>query len=540
MSASRFARAALLAFLMSLTVAAGVAHAGSYTVYTCDDPKGAPAPIGDSETGWRPALRASTSFTFLTDECRSGAGIRGRLTGAGGAQPRGAGAEWRFIAPPGTSIRGFEVDWSGSATNGGEVALSRSDQPDPTYVRRYSTAFGPERVVVRDIDIASLGAIIACSFADPCPAAPDIAEFTIASARFTLGDDAAARVTGVSGPFVDRPQLQGRVPVSLSAEDAGGGVFRAIVVVDGQDALTVPLAGDERCRDADPTDGDAFQFVVPRPCPAAVGGSVEIDTSALPAGRHAVSLVVQDAAGNRTVAYGPVEKDIVRSAGPGPAGQGPAERGPVNGAGGGDGAVFTARSRRIRKVGYGRSRVVLTGTLAREGRPVAGALLELLSQRRVIRAPLERVGEVRTDERGRFVIRAPNGPSRLLRIGYRAHVNDAEPATRLDTILRVAAGIRLKAQQRRIGLRGTARFTGRLLGGDVPRRGKLVTLQAFDRGRWREVSTRRTNRRGAYRFAYRFRTLRRRTSYRFRVRSRYEVGYPYVLGTSRPVRVTVG
>jgi hypothetical protein len=42
-----------------------------------------------------------------------------------------------------------------------------SDQPDPTYERRYSGNFGTERVVDSGLDLSHLTAIVACSFAQP-------------------------------------------------------------------------------------------------------------------------------------------------------------------------------------------------------------------------------------------------------------------------------------------------------------------------------------------------------------------------------------
>lgn len=94
-----------------------------------------------------------------------------------------------------------------------------------------------------------------------------------------------------------------------------------------------------------------------------------------------------------------------------------------------------------------------------------------------------------------------------------------------------------KAVTRRVSLRGTARFSGRVRGGFVPRRGKVIELQAYDAGRWRTFRTVRTNRAGSFKASY---SVVSRKSYRFRARSRYERSYPFLLGTSSTVRVRVG
>lgn len=81
-------------------------------------------------------------------------------------------------------------------------------------------------------------------------------------------------------------------------------------------------------------------------------------------------------------------------------------------------------------------------------------------------------------------------------------------------------------------------FRGRV-GRPVPRGGKLVEVQAHFRGRWRTISTTRARRGGRWRFRYTFRTARWRAAYRLRARVPVEAGYPFSVGASRPVRVTV-
>jgi hypothetical protein len=54
-----------------------------------------------------------------------------------GNQPYGAGGHFR--PPPSTSVVGFDLTWSGTAAAGGDSTITRSDQADPTYERRYAT-----------------------------------------------------------------------------------------------------------------------------------------------------------------------------------------------------------------------------------------------------------------------------------------------------------------------------------------------------------------------------------------------------------------
>lgn len=125
-------------------------------------------------------------------------------------------------------------------------------------------------------------------------------------ARLTLADDAAPQLVGpATGALASADRLAGEVRVSLGASDAGGGVYRLILLVDGAPAVTLPADQHDdqgRCADADPGAGDAYEFTDRAPCPTSVGGTWTVDTAALPEGAHGLRLVVEDAAGNRTVA----------------------------------------------------------------------------------------------------------------------------------------------------------------------------------------------------------------------------------------------
>ncbi len=84
------------------------------------------------------------------------------------------------------------------------------------------------------------------------------------------------------------------------------------------------------------------------------------------------------------------------------------------------------------------------------------------------------------------------------------------------------------------------RFSGRLrtAGQPVPRGGKLVELQAFDRGRWRTfASTRARGAKAAWKQSYRFSG--RTGRYPIRARIRRESTYPFELGYSKKVVVRV-
>jgi hypothetical protein len=83
-----------------------------------------------------------------------------------------------------------------------------------------------------------------------------------------------------------------------------------------------------------------------------------------------------------------------------------------------------------------------------------------------------------------------------------------------------------------------ATFRGRLRGGYVPERGKLVLLQGRQPGRnWRTFRAVRTNRKGRYSTRYRFSGA--RGLFRVRARVPVEAAYPFAAATSGLARVRV-
>jgi hypothetical protein len=86
---------------------------------------------------------------------------------------------------------------------------------------------------------------------------------------------------------------------------------------------------------------------------------------------------------------------------------------------------------------------------------------------------------------------------------------------------------------------GVVQLTGRLLGGHVPRAGKLVEVQALVGAGWRTFATVRSDRRGRIRHVHRFSIVSGGRTYWLRLRVRRESSYPFETGTSRAVAVRV-
>jgi hypothetical protein len=501
------------------------ASARTYSVYTCRGPDGKTTAIADSASGWRASLRAGTNNTHMDNHCGSGGGIDAVMAGPGHALA--AGATWRFLPAPNTSLGGFRIEWHGDDEAGGESTLARSDDIDPTYTQRNGGGTFDQTIERSGLDIQYLDAIVACSFANPCGDTP--ASFSITRARMTINDLTTPQASSVGGDLPGAAVLRGAMSVSFNGQDTGGGLYRVVLAAGGADAAAAPLPDTTvRCHDIAPANADPREFGWPQPCPLTAQTTVSVDTGALPNGVHAITGYLEDAAGNRTTLFGPTPKTVDNS------------RGALNGTNGGDDAVLTRRGRARRTTSFGGRRIVLRGALARGGQPVVGAVLDVLAQNDVPGGALHQIGQATTNVRGHYSIRVRGGPSRLLRVAYRAYGNDTVPAATADVTQRVHAGVGLHVRRRHVPAGGTARFTGLVHGGFIPRHGKVVELQAFDGGAWRTFDSVRTTRSGRFKAHYRFRRTPPGRTFSFRARVRSERGYPFLLGISRHVRLRVG
>jgi hypothetical protein len=195
----------------------------------------------------------------------------------------------------------------------------------------------------------------------------------------------------------------------------------------------------------------------------------------------------------------------------------------------------TLRGRQSRTVRYGRAATLVGRAVRPGGAPAAGAEILVLEGG----GPLAEVGRAVAGADGVFGFRVPAGASRTLRAGFRAAAADEALACSATVKLHVRAGVTLNSRPRRPPARRLVRFSGRVLGGPIPARGKLLVLQAFERGRWRTFKSARSDRGGRWVARYRFTRSARGRSFRIRVVARREARYPYSLGWSRTIRVRV-
>lgn len=416
--------------------------------------------------------------------------------------------------------------------------MAHDGQVDPVYAERFQGAGG---IGTRELDFRvpareSVRVLAGCF--DPggsvCAAYPGgRANFTISRAVFDLEDRDAPVVQPATGDAVTNAEWGGPTGIAFGATDRGGGVFRLLVEVDGQVLYKQPLSGGT-CQTLAGGGGE-YAFGAAQPCPLDVGGLHTIDADRLPPGRRTVRVAVEDAAGNQATVLGPTTKTIVANGGRGEA------NGQPNALAAELSAAWRGKRKRTRTVRYGDVSIAEGRLRSAGGQPIANARIDVVhtadtkNARPVARKP------VRTDAEGRFRYRLPRSVgSRRLDFQYRPYVRDVAPvaARRLDLRVKASATLTVRPRTARAGR--TTRLSGRLRGRPIPSRGKVVELQARDRGgrKWITFRTLRTSRKGTFSGRYRFR-LGGPASYRMRVRIRPSQDYPYRLGTSptRTVRV---
>jgi hypothetical protein len=489
-------------------VTAAPADAGTYDVHACRTPSGAAAPAD----GWTAA--ANGAFMYAAVGCPGG-------TLSASADPavvhaRGSTLAFRFDPPAATLVARWDVRRRLQLTNGPDWGWNYTSFVDEiqfgsalTRETCWSTGgcpgldgswqgAGPARALIMLVD---------CSSGPPGDCQPGgRAEMSVSAATVTLEDVADPVFTGApTGSALDGARRQsGVVAASFSASDAGGGVATAVLEVDGTPAASQTVGGD--------TCAPPYTRAVP--CKPTASGTVSWDSRTVPNGVHQVRLLVYDASGTNHAAAGPYTVRI-RNRGVACA---PSSL-PVQ-------ARWKGRRAARRTVGFRRRARVL-------GRAGAGGARVVLFDAATGRA----LRDTTARANGRFALRAPATRTRRLVVGVPAA--GARYACSRRLTLRVRAGLTLRVRPRAVRNGERVRLSGKLRGGAIPPKGKLVELQAHEAGRWRTFASLRSDRRGRFATNYRFqRTFVART-YRFRARARAEAGYPFVLGVSPSARVRV-
>lgn len=367
-------------------------------------------------------------------------------------------------------------------------------------------------------DTTRLGLHIVCWRADGLEGCPSWWEPSVYlfAADITLRDELPPTLASVNGDLGrGSGPVSGVKPLVIRANDRGSGVRKVGIEMDGrQVAMQSFEPSSGRC-------AEPFAYRVP--CPLSGETVIPVDTARVSDGPHQLRIVLADAAENQTRSA-PYPIHVDNGGGSCVYGSGPRMLASVGRKG--------QRTRMTVRAGHGG---IIKGRLTtRDGQAIVGAAVRVLSRRRMD-SYFRQAAVVQTGGSGRFRLRLGRGPSRRLRLAY---CSPGGGATR-ELRLRVSASTSMRSTPRTLRNGKAVTFSGKLIGGWVPRVGKLLEIQAHFRGRWRTVSTARTDARGRWHFKYRFDGTRGRVRYRFRAFVPSETGYPFNGGASRAIPVTV-
>ncbi|HYM44909.1 MAG TPA: carboxypeptidase-like regulatory domain-containing protein [Solirubrobacteraceae bacterium] len=352
------------------------------------------------------------------------------------------------------------------------------------------------------------------------------------AADVKLEQEVGPTATNVTGELANAPSVRGISDIAFDASDPGSGVYQAVFSVDGQivQRTTVDENGG-RCVDVGGTADGLPAFLYTQPCKPSASVDVPFDTTRASDGSHRLLVTVTDPAGQSA----PVLDRVLTIANPPPAG---APNG-TNASAQVSLSVGWAGTRKARLTSsYGRAHTIAGRLTGPGGAPIAGAQIDCTATPAYAGAKTVTIACPKTGADGRFALRVPGGAgSRTLRFAYREHVGDALPVATRTLALAVAAGVRLHVNPRTASVGRSIFFTGRLLGGPIPRGGKQLVLEARSPGGpWIEFDVVKTDRRGRYHASYRFR-FPGPASYSFRAVSESEADFPFAAGASNTVGV---
>lgn len=289
------------------------ARAGTMTYHSCIQADGA---VG-SVAGWTGA--ASHLGGALLD-CATWQGL-GAILYYDGPWTQGTYGQATFTAPANTKIAAVDYQRSSRVPGPGAPWSShigwyvRIDGAAREYCAPYGGVCpGNEYQALHERSYSGLNADTlsvevgcASTAGGPCeePVGAPESFIRLTRARITLRDVLAPSVTvPPSGSLTAPGGHDGNDALLANATDAGSGVYRTIVTVDGAIvSRTVVDANGGACVDANVGNADPYEFNRPQPCLLSKQLSAQLDTTQLTEGEHRVEVHVEDATGNRELVF---------------------------------------------------------------------------------------------------------------------------------------------------------------------------------------------------------------------------------------------
>jgi hypothetical protein len=520
--------------VLILALCTSSARAGTWTLVSCTQPDGHPAPTD----GWSTSATGAVGpYSGDTNTCAQGGDLSAVTSGEA---PQGAyeGPEWVFTAPAGSTIAGGSITATLTSPHGqawlGTPSASY-DSADVLANCQYNAACGQNGTLSAAFPITHSGgtnlyAVAVCvgpyEGATSCPATGGLdAGIYVSSAAIALANGATPAASGFAGTLLS-PNAQGTQELTFLASDPGGpGVYLVTAQIDGKTVYSgTPDNNEGRCIPIGETGG-TLMFDHSQPCRASESVDLPINTATLANGQHTLKVTIEDAAENASVVYdGPIttqqpsNNSLGALPGPGTSASASLTRGlgQPNGIAASEGARLRLGQHGRLTRSFAKRALRIPGRLVNpQGKPIVGATLDLLQQTSASPG-LKLIGHAKTSATGTFVASTPAGASRTIEVSYRAFSSDGAYAATGRIIESVQAGVQLAISPRRTSSEGAITLTGHVLG-PVPPQGVSVDLLVHYRGRWEPFRTPRTDAAGHFTVVYQFEGARGRFPFRAEV-----------------------
>lgn len=303
----------LLALAGCGAFASAAAYAGTWTLASCRQPDGSPAPT----EGWSTAAAGSPgAYSGDSDTCKEGGALSAFDSGAGVQSPY-SGPEWVFTAPAGSTITGGTVTAS-LTSPGGQAWLATPtaayESADVFANCQYNQPCGASGTLTGTFAITHTGgshlyAVAVCvgtyEGATKCPEGGGTdAAVSVSAAEIELANSATPATSEVAGTLISSSSARGTEELTLNATDREGpGVYRLDVLAGGKTLYEgTPDTNGGRCVPVgEGAGGLLFDHI--QPCRQQESIALPIDTIALPDGSHTLKVTITDAAGNSAVVY---------------------------------------------------------------------------------------------------------------------------------------------------------------------------------------------------------------------------------------------
>jgi hypothetical protein len=288
------------------------ADAGTWTLASCTQPNGQPAPTEGWTTG---ALGGVGAYSGDVDSCPQGGSLTA-MTSSEAPQQAYQGPEWVFTAPAGSTIAGGTLTAALTAPHGQAWLATPASSYDSANILancQYNLQCGTSGTYGGVFPITHTGgtsiyAIAVCvgpyEGATTCPADGGLdAAVYVSAAEIEFANDSSPQGSGFTGPLLN-PNARGTQDLAFAASDPDGpGVYSVTVQADGQTLYAgTPDGNDGQCTPVG-TNAGTLVFDAIQPCKQSESVDLPIDTTLLTDGPHTLKVTVEDAAENSSVVY---------------------------------------------------------------------------------------------------------------------------------------------------------------------------------------------------------------------------------------------